>query len=85
MKAEAAIAYDNTATFWENGSKTYRYEVTSYSDETGRTSMMYGDNSALEISSGGRSNSVLEQTIRSNWELKLGYDRMWNQCFTERR
>ena len=33
---------------------------------------------ALEISSGGRSNSVLEQTIRSNWELKLGYDRMWN-------
>lgn len=78
LKAEAAIAYDNTATFWENGSKTYRYEVTSYSDETGRTSMMYGDNSALEISSGGRSNSVLEQTIRSNWELKLGYDRMWN-------
>lgn len=78
LKAEAAIAYDNTATFWENGSKTYRYEVTSYSNETGRTSMMYGDNSALEISSGGRSNSVLEQTIRSNWELKLGYDRMWN-------
>lgn len=79
LKAEAAVAYDNTATFWADGYKSYQYEVTSYSDETGRVSTIYGDNSALKISNGGKSDSVLEQMIRSNWEVKLGYDRTWNE------
>lgn len=79
LKAEAAIAYDNTATFWSNGSKTYQYEVTSYSDETGKTSMVYGDNSALDIDTGGKNNKVSEQMIRCNWETKLGYERTWNE------
>jgi len=79
LKAEAAVAYDNTATFWEDGSKSYRYEVLSYSDETGRVGTIYGDDSALNISNGGSSNSVSEQMIRTSWEVKLGYERAWNQ------
>lgn len=79
LKAEAAVGYDNTATFWEDGYKSYQYEVTSYSDETGRVSTVYGDNSALNISNGGKDNSVSDQMIRSNWEVKLGYERTWNE------
>lgn len=78
LKAEAAIAYDNTATFWEDGSKSYQYEVVSYSDETGRVGTIYGDDSALNISNGSSSNNVSEQMIRSSWEVKLGYERTWN-------
>ncbi len=74
LKAEAALAYDNTATFSETGSKDYRYEVLSYSDETGRIGTIYGDDSALNIANDG----VTEQMIRSNWEVKLGYDSNWN-------
>lgn len=76
LTAEAAIAYDNSATFLENGTKSYQYEVYTYSDETGTESTTYGDNSALKVINGS-SNSVLEQYIRSNWEVKLGYDRSW--------
>ena len=79
LKAEAAVAYDNTATFWQEGSKTYRYDVISYSDETGRVNTIYGDDSALEINTGSKDNMVSEQMIRSSWEVKLGYDRAWNR------
>lgn len=78
LKAEAAIAYDNTATFWQEGSKTYSYEVISYSDETGKVGTVYNDNPQYVVNIGSGSNKVLEQTIRSNWEVKLGYDRAWN-------
>ena len=79
LKAEAAVAYDNTATFWQRGSKTYRYDVVTYSDETGRVSTIYGDDSALSINTGDKDDMVSEQMIRANWEVKLGYDRAWNE------
>lgn len=73
LTAEAAIAYDNSATFQENGYKSYQYEVYTYSDETGMQATTYGDDSALKITN----SSVSAQYIRSNWEVKLGYDRAW--------
>ncbi|WP_140936797.1 SusC/RagA family TonB-linked outer membrane protein [Sphingobacterium lumbrici] len=75
LRAEAAVAYDNNATYKENGSKSYRYEVNTlvmnsdfghYEEHTQR----FGDDSALKVSNGG----LASQYLRSNIEAKLSYD-----------
>lgn len=70
LSAEVAIAYDNTATFQEIGSKSYLYEV-GYIDENGvQKNKTYGTNSKLQISKSGLS----EQLIRAAVEARLNYE-----------
>lgn len=70
LGAEVAVAYDNSATFTDIGSKTYMYEV-SYLGEAGLPiSKTYGTNTNMQISS----SALTAQFIRSSVEAKLNYD-----------
>ena len=70
LSAEVAVAYDNTATFQDIGSKTYKYEVGYLSEEGLPVSETYGTDSKVQITK-----SVLSaQLIRASVEAKLNYD-----------
>ena len=70
LSAEVAVAYDNTATFQDVGSKTYKYEVGYLSEEGLPVSETYGTDSKVQITK-----SVLSaQLIRASVEAKLNYD-----------
>lgn len=70
LGAEVAVAYDNSATFTDIGSKTYMYEV-SYLGEAGLpVSETYGTNTNMQVSS----SKLTAQFIRTSVEAKLNYD-----------
>lgn len=71
LSAEVAVAYDNSATFQDIGSKEYMYEVTTMTDAGYPTNTTYGNNTELQITK----SELSEQFIRSNVEAKLNYNR----------
>ena len=75
LNAEAAVSYDNNATYTESQKKTYAYEVNtpvinSVTGEVTKSSVVFGTESALAYSS-----TLSDQYIRSGLEAKLLYDR----------
>lgn len=75
LSAEAAVSYDNNATYAESQEKSYAYEVNTLvtdpvSGEVSKNSAVFGDESALTYSS-----SLSDQYIRSAAEAKLLYIR----------
>ncbi|WP_026314740.1 SusC/RagA family TonB-linked outer membrane protein [Bacteroides gallinarum] len=70
LNAEVAVAYDNSATFQEIGSKTYKYEVSHLSDAGLPMSEIYGTDSKVQISE----SELSAQFIRASVEAKLNYD-----------
>ena len=71
LNAEVAVAYDNSATFQDIGSKSYLYEVSYLGNAGLPVSETYGTNTTLQVSS----SKLTAQFIRANVEAKLGYDR----------
>lgn len=71
LKAEVAVAYDNSATFREVGSKTYLYEIFNQTLAGLPTGKTEGSNSTMQISS----SRLEDQFIRASVEAKLNYDR----------
>lgn len=71
LNAEVAVAYDNSATYQDIGSKTYQYEIFSQNASGLPTSQIGGSNSTMQISS----SKLTEQFIRASVETKLNYDR----------
>ena len=71
LSAEVAVAYDNSATFQDIGSKEYSYEVTSMTPAGYPTSAVYGNDTELQVTS----SKLSAQFIRSNVEAKLNYNR----------
>lgn len=75
LGAEVAIAYDNSATFQDIGSKTYMYEV-SYLGSTGLpVSETYGTNTTMQVSS----SALTAQFLRASVEAKVNYDRTFKK------
>lgn len=75
LNAELAVAYDNSATFQDIGSKTYQYEILSQTDAGLPTSQLGGSNSTMQISS----SKLNAQFIRASVEAKLNYDRAFKK------
>lgn len=80
LRAEMAVAYDNSATYQETGSKKYQYEINTWvkNQETGKYEQhteLFGDNSALTVDN----ENLASQYIRANLEAKLLYDRTWGK------
>ena len=71
LNAEVAVAYDNSATFQDIGSKTYLYEIFNQSAAGLPSSETGGSNSTMQISS----SKLTAQFIRASVEAKLNYDR----------
>lgn len=71
LNAEVAVAYDNSATFQDIGSKTYLYEMFNQSATGLPSSETGGANSTMQISS----SKLTAQFIRASVEAKLNYDR----------
>ena len=71
LNAEVAVAYDNSATFQEIGSKTYKYEVSYLSDAGLPVSETFGTDSKMQVSK----SELSAQFIRASVEAKLNYDR----------
>ncbi|WP_320969383.1 SusC/RagA family TonB-linked outer membrane protein [Bacteroides nordii] len=74
LNAEVAVAYDNSATFQDVGSKTYMYEIFNLSSAGIPVSQVGGSNSTMQISSSG----LTAQFIRASVEAKLNYDRTFH-------
>lgn len=74
LNAEFAVAYDNSATFQDIGSKTYMYEIFSATSAGLPNTQTGGANSALQISS----SKLTDQFIRTTVEGKLNYNRAFN-------
>lgn len=75
LSAEAAVSYDNNATYAESQKKSYAYEVNTpvidpISGAVTKNSAVFGDESALTYSS-----SLADQYIRSGAEAKVVYHR----------
>jgi TonB-linked SusC/RagA family outer membrane protein len=75
LSAEAAVSYDNNATYAEGDKKTYAYEVITpvidpVSGAVTKSSAVLGNESALDPS-----NSISSQYIRSAAEAKILYNR----------
>lgn len=75
LNAELAIAYDNTATFQDIGSKTYLYEIFNQNDAGLPTIQTGGANSNMRISS----SKLSAQLIRVSMEAKLNYERVFKK------
>lgn len=76
LSAEAAIAYDNSATFQETGTKSYAYEVNTVLAGV-INSQILGTNSALTISTGG----LAEQFINTNLNFKGKFVRSFGKHY----
>lgn len=75
LSAEAAVSYDNNATFAESLSKTYAYEVNTpvvdpVSGAITKSSSVFGNESDLDFS-----HSLSSQYIRAAAEGKISYNR----------
>jgi len=75
LSAEAAVSYDNNATYAESQKKSYAYEVNTpvidpVSGAVTKNSAVFGDESSLTYTS-----SLSDQYIRSGAEGKLIYNR----------
>lgn len=75
LNAEIAIAYDNSATFQEIGSKEYMYEVSYLSDAGLPVSQTYGTNTSVQVSS----SKLSAQFIRASVEARLNYNRAFGK------
>ena len=75
LNAELAIAYDNSATFQEIGSKDYMYEVSYLSDAGLPESQTYGTNTSLQVTS----SKLSAQFIRASVEARLNYNRVFGK------
>ncbi len=78
LSAEAAVSYDNNATYAESQKKSYAYEVNTpvidpISGAVTKNSAVFGDESALTYSS-----SLSDQYIRSGAEAKIVYRRSFS-------
>lgn len=71
LSAELVVAYDNSATFSEKGSKSYLYEVNYLSEDGALVSNTYNENTNLQISE----SKLSSQYMRFNWDAKLRYNR----------
>ena len=71
LNAEVAVAYDNSATYQDIGSKTYLYEIFNQTAAGLPTTKTEGSNSTLQVSS----SKLSDQFIRASVEAKLNYDR----------
>ena len=71
LSADIAVAYDNSATYQDIGSKTYLYEV-GYLGQNGLpVSETYGTNTTMQVTS----SKLSAQFIRASVEAKVNYDR----------
>lgn len=75
LNAEVAVAYDNSATYQDIGSKTYLYEIFNQTVAGLPTTKTEGSNSTLQVSS----SKLSDQFIRASVEAKLNYDRTFNK------
>ena len=75
LNAEVAVAYDNSATYQDIGSKTYLYEIFNQTAAGLPTTKTEGSNSTLQVSS----SKLSDQFIRASVEAKLNYDRTFNK------
>lgn len=80
LSAEIAVAYDNSATYQETGSKSFLYEINTsvLNPETGEYQInteRFGDDKALTIDN----KDLAAQYIRANLEAKIGYDRIFGK------
>lgn len=75
LSAEVAVAYDNSATFQDIGSKTYAYEIFNQTAAGLPSSQIGGSNSTMQITSSG----LTDQFIRASLEAKLNYDRAFRK------
>ncbi|TLX71369.1 SusC/RagA family TonB-linked outer membrane protein [Labilibacter sediminis] len=83
LSAEATVAYDNSAIFYEGQTKTYAYEsVDIIRDEqtgmiTDTISTFYGLENDLEVYDGGHTS--LSQWRRGTLRTKLNYEKSWGR------
>lgn len=80
LRAEVAVAYDNCATYREEGSKNYIYEVNTLvlNPDFGfyeQNSERFGDDSALKVSN----DKLASQYTHSNIEAKVFYGRTFGK------
>lgn len=73
LSGEVAVAYDNSATFQDIGSKTYLYEVNYLAGNGLPVSEKYGTNTTLAVSS----SALTAQFLRASVEAKVNYDRVF--------
>ena len=66
LSAEVAVAYDNTATFQDIGSKTYKYEVGYLSEEGLPVSETYGTDSKVQITKSVLSAQLIRASVEAN-------------------
>lgn len=75
LSAELVVGYDNSATYSEKGSKSYRYEVNYLSQDGTVVSNTYNENTRLQVVE----SKLNSQYMRFNWDAKLRYNRNFNK------
>ena len=69
LNAEVAVAYDNSATYQDIGSKTYLYEIFNQTVAGLPTTKTEGSNSTLQVSSSKLSDQFIRASVEAKTEL----------------